>query len=33
MTLPKRNERALVEIPIICGRDASSFSEDQVWVF
>ena len=32
-TLSKRNEHALLEIPIICGRDASSFSLDQVWVF
>ena len=32
-TLPKRNEHALLEIPIICGRDASSLSLDQVWVF
>ena len=25
-TMPKRNEHALLEIPIICGRNASSFS-------
>ena len=32
-TLPKRNEHVLPEMCIICGRDASWFSLDKVWVF